>query len=467
MKSKLFQWTFIVLASFTSAFSYSQSLYEIKFSDEAGNQYTGFMVYFNESESYIRMAYYSGEEYRVVHTDYAATTGVEGEYSYFFMGGYQSRFITESGGETYNPDYFIWIWNDETPMDLPYTTDDPEFKAETFRKVDSYREIDANELTSTYLNQFYSTDEADYLAFLSMTTDASDNTIDNTSYNENDYTDNSNIGYETTNDQSTNTNNQNTNSTFDDVTFHFIVVANTEIGDIGASCEVDKRNLLSEFEGVAEAMGIKYKPYVVDGKNFTKTSVSKVLKDLTPGKNDIVFFVYTGHGFRWSDQSDTYPRMDLRYNSYQKIENATSMGLSEVYAAIKEKGARLNIVFGDCCNADVGVNSRTSSSFLANRSNPNFKAQKLQKLFINSRGNLIATAASPGEVSWSNSVNGGFFIWSFLQAFHEEISIVSNDEADWDGLIKNTIDQAKYKTSRNSCGTCSTQNGVSAIKVSY
>ncbi len=450
--------------------SAAQTLYEVKFSDEEGNGYLGFLVYYNETDSYMRMAYNSKERYRVVNIKYAATTGVQDGSNYFVLTGYEPSFIEGGGdGEVYNPDSFVWLWNDGQESGLPYTSDDPEFKPESFRLVESYVELDASQLTEEYLHQFYSTSEPDYKAFLSMINDGFDNTIDN-SYEDaqEDYTYSNTANNENyTNVDTSSTSTTTVENTSGDVTMHFIVVANTEIGDIGVSCDVDKRNLISEFEGVSEALKIKFKPYVVDGKDFTRENVLTTINNVHVGANDVVMFVYTGHGYRWSDQTEKYPRMDLRYNSYQKISNETSLNLSEVYSMINAKGARLTITFGDCCNADVGVNARTSTSFLSNRSNPNYKQEKLEKLFLKSKGNLIATAASPGQVSWSNSVNGGFFISSFIQAFHEEISYLGTDVADWDGLIKNTVDQAVSKTTAPACGVCSVQNGVTTVKVSY
>src|SRR5690606_37127766 len=124
---------------------------------------------------------------------------------------------------------------------------------------------------------------------------------------------------------------------------------------------------------------------------------------------DVVMFIYTGHGFRWSDQTEKFPQLDMRYNPYTSITSETSINLKEIYDIITVKGARLNIVMGDCCNSDVGVNQRTSNTFMASRNDANFNRKNLNKLFFESKGNVLATAASPGQVSWSNAVNGGFF----------------------------------------------------------
>lgn len=485
MKNPLLKKLLLLLLILSPAISRAQSLYEMKFSDSDGNTYLGFLVYHNEQESYMRVAYNSNGAYRVVNINYIGTSGTENGRQYFVLTGLNPTFITESGGETYSPDVFVWLWNEDGTVDLPYTTDDPEFKPESFKQVDSYYELDIKTLTEEYLHQFYSTDETDYINFVAMLNDGGMHTLDNSEYNEYDtssfyyeendtYTDNTttdNAGNNYNNSNNGNNTNTNVTSSNDNnngsVTMHLIVVANTEIGDIGASCEIDKKNLVSEFDGIAEALHVGFKRYIIDGKDFTKEKVNNLLNTFSPSKNDVVVFVYTGHGFRWADQTDKYPNMDMRYNAYQRLNSETSLPLSEVYAKIKAKGARLSIVFGDCCNADIGVNQRTSASFLGSRNNPNFKQQKLETLFLQSQGDMIVTAASPGEVSWSNSVNGGFFISSFLQAFHEEISYLSNDTADWDGMINAAVEHAKYKTSPQACSVCSTQNAVKSVKVTY
>ena len=189
------------------------------------------------------------------------------------------------------------------------------------------------------------------------------------------------------------------------------------------------------------------------------------MNSLSPGSNDIVIFFYSGHGFRWSNQSDQYSNMDFRYNPYTQISNETCMTLSEVSDIIASKGARLNISLADCCNSDIGVNSRSAEKFLASRSDPNYDEKKLAKLFLNSRGSIKSCAASPGEVSWCNESDGGFFMFSFYQAFHEEVGYLSDDPK-WEDIIDNTKKYAAYKTT-SGCNGCSVQNAVKNVSVTY
>jgi Caspase domain len=557
--SKLTQIFLGFLLLLTTANAYSQSFYEIKFQDASKNEYTGFWVYKSESENYMRIAYYNTNgDYRVVNVDYKAETGkTESGVNYFILSGSNPKYITAAGdGESYGADYFFWTRYDDEEYGLPMVTEDPDFGEDSFREVETYTELNPRDFDKEYLNQFYATDEADYLALMSMVENnasLSDNAQYGDSYssggsggdsgnsgnsgqhgdswtggdsgnsgnsgdsgssgdsgqhgdswtggdsgnsgNSGDHGGNNDLtittsgnngnsgstgdggagnnGLTSTNIGINNNSNGNGSGHTDDsanhsgrVTFHLVVAANTEIGDIGTSCLVDERNLVNEFEGICEVMGITLKKYMVDGKNFTKPKLLSTLNGLNPGKNDIVFFAYTGHGFRWSNQTEKYPQLDMRYNPYTSITTESSITLKEVYDIITSKSARLNIVLGDCCNSDVGVNQRTSNTFLSARNDANFNRKNLEKLFYNSDGDVIATAASPGQVSWSNSVNGGFFLSSFFQAFREEIGYLDTDPS-WSGMLSNTIKYAAYKSSKAACSNCTEQNGQKSVSVTY
>ena len=464
MKSK-FLIVALVLLSLLPGRIFSQSFYELKFSDKAGNAYTGFMVYTSESDSYIRMAYYSSGQYRVVNIAYTAKTGVldDGTH-YFVMYGSNPAYITDHAqGESYNPDYFVWLWSNDKDYGLPYVTDDPNFAEESFKQVDAYTELDPHKFTKEYLNQFYATDEQDFLSLMNMVDDSYNSYTNNdVNYNDNNYN-NENSNYY--NNNNNNSNNNSNNNTSGPATIHLIVVANTAISDIGPSCEFDKKRMVSEIESVGDALGLKVQQYIVDGKDLSKQNVSSTIDNLAPGSNDIVIFFYSGHGFRWSDQTDQYSNMDFRYNPYTEISNSTCMTVSEVSKKIASKGARLNISLADCCNSDIGVNSTSSERFLTSRSDPNYDEKKLAKLFLEAKGTIVSCAASPGEVSWCNDSDGGFFMFSFFQAFHEEVGYLSSDPS-WEDILANTKKYAAYKTS-SGCNGCSAQNAVKSVQVTY
>ena len=438
MKTRLKHCIFLLMTTLaTFAGLSAQDVSELKYTGADGTQYTGLLVYTNEEESFMRVKFMQGSQYRVVHTDYAAVTGEEDGANYFFLVGANAHYITESDGNAYNPDHFIWVWEEDGQYDLPYTSDNAEYDMTEAIQVKSYTQLQKGKVTDAYLKSFFGTNEPEYLSLRKFfgldksTTPVAPTVAEGKA------------------------------------TIHLMVVANTAIGDIGGSCAIDKRNLVSEFKGIADATGMGYKQYILEDQDFTKSNLVATMNNFRPGANDVVVFVYRGHGFRWSNQTQSYPQLDLRYSSFTRISEATSINLEDVYTTIKAKGARLNLFFADCCNSDIGISQMTSASFMNMQANNNYDTQKLRKLFLGSKGSLISTAASPGEVSWANNANGGFYTVSFLQVLCDEISYLHQDEADWEGLIQNMIKGARYKSTKGVCSNCTVQNGIFYSEVSY
>jgi hypothetical protein len=385
----------------------------------------------------MRINYYSTDnKYQVVNVDYKSSTGTFNDGStYFFMSGYNPRFITEdSANQKYSPDYFIWrkAKNQQT-WNKPSTTDDPQISYASEIPVDSFYQVDPYTVSETFLRKFFWSNEPDYFALRKLCglEDVAVSPIRN--YN---------------------------------AKLHLIVVANTLIGDIGASCAADRDKLDYEFRSIAEALGTGYEKHVIDGSSFNKSSVMAKLNAFRAGPNDIVVFVYRGHGFRWNNQTDAYPMLDLRTSNYITLNQASSLGLSEVYNTIKNKGARLNIILGDCCNNNIGISQLTSTSFLNSQTDNKPDITRLRKLFMEARGNLIAAAAKAGEYSWANPF-GGFYTLSFIQALKEEISYMNSGISSWTDIISYASRLAKDKSSPTLCSNCTLQTGVSYVAVTY
>ncbi|MDX2071855.1 MAG: caspase family protein [Haliscomenobacter sp.] len=420
--------TILAVLCFAAHLLPAQDLFEIKFTDKLNVKYKGLLVIFNDSKMYMRVAYNAENMYKVVNVDYKSEHGKTDGSEYLVLLGSNPKFITAAGQYGYNPDHIIFLQD----MDKPYLTDDPNDTSKLLH-ADSFKALTKQEINDAYLREFYSSNEPDYLALRKM------------------------FGI----DLSTLRLKPNVNTNTTGTTLHLIIAANTSIGDIGMSCSRDQSSLTAEFKGIASSLGISYKQYLVNGDNFTKAAVQNTLNGLYPGSNDIVIFVYRGHGFRWNNQQGAWPQLDMRSSPYTRIGENTALDLDYVFKTIKGKGGRLNIVLGDCCNSTIDIPSPlTGSEFLAMQANNNYNDDKLRALFMNTKGNLLATAASPGEVSWANNANGGFFTVSFLQSLREEISYMREDPADWRDLINNTVSGARRKSSKGVCSNCTLQNGI-------
>jgi hypothetical protein len=239
---------------------------------------------------------------------------------------------------------------------------------------------------------------------------------------------------------------------------HLITVANTKVPDIGVSCAIDRDNISNEFADITSGLGIELITHVVDGANLTKAKVKAAIDGVNVKSNDIVVFIYTGHGYRWSDQASKYPQMALYYSRYDSPSKANSYNLESVYDLIVAKGARLNIVLGDCCNSDIGVTSREGGGGLASRSYTRGSTDRLRKLFFEAEGDIIAAAAKPNETSCGSRTTGGYFLNAFFSAIDKEVSYTATGSTSWDAILSRSMSSATYKT--QNLNGCSIQHGV-------
>jgi hypothetical protein len=415
--------TSVFLLLFASS-GFTQTLYDLKW-NHLGTEFSGLMVFFNEDNVYMRTGYQQGDMYNVVHTEYTYSVDEEsGEY--FFMEAIESVLIQDDGAFAEDIVHFIWITEDDGALSGPYAITEYALNNDLLEELVEVELtiLSTEDLTPTYLSQYFLSDESEYQLLVA-------------SGQQEEYVPVVADG---------------------PVNLHFIVVANTEIADIGASTKVDMDNLNGEFSGIAELLKMNYKMTEISGKAFTKQNLISVLNELNPQPNDMVVFYYSGHGFRYNEEVLPYPQLDMRYNSYQQMGAETTINLQDIYEVIKTKGGRLNIVLGDCCNNEIGTTRQVGASFMASRGNVNANIEKLAALFLHAKGNIIAAGADKGEYSWCSG-QGGFFTNSLIGAIREETSALrAEDVPSWDDIIVN----AKSSTQKKSdlCLECDQQNVI-------
>ena len=407
----------------------AQTFYGLEFHTPDNNHFVGLLIYSDDEHISMRLV---DEEMLQKNSCYATnyTCHIEEKEDADDVG--VMMFVPDDEGFP----SLLWVWekDDESDIsDVPFIVYDAN-DADSWYKTDQFAEIALSEMNPDFVSQFYGENEPEYKRMLQ--------------------------GIKTVTQQNTYTS-QVTPGTGGS-TMHLMVVANTDVSDIGSACETDLRRIRSEFGGIAKVLGMTLNEQIIAGTNYGKRTMDQVLETLSPEDNDVVVFVYTGHGFRFKNQPDEYPCLDLSSSAYDDAEE-NFMALSDVFRTIVKKQARLNIVLSDCCNSEIDMNQpMVLSNSLFSRSNTNFDIEKLRVLFLQSKGEVIATAASPGEKAWCGD-NGGFFLLSFFENLRSQISALNNDTPSWDTLIKNTIQSAAKKTADNK--SCKTQNGLKEVRV--
>ena len=396
----------------------AQTFYELQFTHPLdGKKYLGLMTYFSDERCKMRIVRADeGSKGKVWESDYekdGQPVTTENKFGVMYYRPLNGRSM---------PTVF-WHWRDFRAEDMKpepkifYDLTDPT----NYFDATSFKEKQLAELTPAYLEKFYKRTDVEYKNLLAAAKKAgAQNKTEVVSRGG------------------------------DTPTLRLLMVANTEVSDIGVACQQDIKNVTNEFKNIARVLELPYEQTIVSEDEFGKSNVAKAIENFKPGKKDIVVFVYSGHGFRFQDQKDYFPCIDLSPTAYD-------------YKAIIDKGARLNIVLSDCCNTKVGQETPTavSISTLFSRASHSLDTDKLRTLFLEQGGNVWATAASPGEASWC-SVKGGFFLLSVIESLRYQISTLTQEKPSWESLINLAIDEARKKTNGN--GVPREQNGVKQVK---
>ena len=232
-------------------------------------------------------------------------------------------------------------------------------------------------------------------------------------------------------------------------TVHMIIFADTNDEKIGESCDIDYGKFMNFARDISESTGMGLEKYYYKGNRFTKSNLENVADNITCTENDIIYFYYTGHGYRYKDMDDL-----LRYMPYLAISNDEydnkGVDLEWVNTQLYNKNPRLLITFADCCNSMINDYEDPHLDIQS----PKIRAA-YKKLFVKANGNIIATGSQPGArtkdyegFSFGNSRVGGFFTYNFLKVIKDITSETYEGEVSWENLLRKTKMETK-KFSKN------------------
>ncbi len=240
-----------------------------------------------------------------------------------------------------------------------------------------------------------------------------------------------------------------------------ILLSDTNDDTIGEEDKFDNLALNKELKGIAQCMGMEISINNITGNAaYNKRNLVNAIHAIKPAKNDIVFFCFNGHGFRWDNQKDRYPNICM-IGPYDDTDGHYVL-TTDIYNALVALKARLTICLTDCCNSKIGEYAPVrNENTLYSRANTRVSKKRIRDLLLNSEGSILATAANPGEYAWSFGGGGSAFTQSFISQLRKEVSANNTDPVSWETLMDNTIRLARKKT--QDCDNV--QNGQRYVKV--
>jgi len=178
------------------------------------------------------------------------------------------------------------------------------------------------------------------------------------------------------------------------VTIHlFIMTQNDQSVGVVTDAETINRLSTQIKQDLAEE-GVKINIHTLHDESFSLSAFARQLPDYNIGTDDVVWFYYSGHGRNY----DAWP---------QTHDSETPLtGLHEV---LKGTNARLVVTMFDCCNWDVNLIKPLTVPFCDG--GPFF-----EKLFLQSKGDVMVCAAKPGKFAFGRPGTGSLFTNSFASA---------------------------------------------------
>jgi hypothetical protein len=192
-------------------------------------------------------------------------------------------------------------------------------------------------------------------------------------------------------------------------TFHLICDID-RYSNIAESCKKDFENIKAFLSDVASDLKILIKVYDIE---FYATDSKKFISDFKCGPNDIVFYYYSGHGFRYDDQDVVWPYLNVCKKDNDPIEKC-ALSLNWVYQEIEKKGPRLAISMGDCCNSLIGMNEPKMSLSRNLTFRNQHQPEGYKKLFLETKGIIVASGCIPGQYSLGTD-EGGIYTNSLIE----------------------------------------------------
>ena len=228
-----------------------------------------------------------------------------------------------------------------------------------------------------------------------------------------------------------------------------IIFADTNDDKIGIGAQVSHDNYLSLFTTIATAVESTNSPDAISktGYECNKSNLISVLNNLQITPNDIVIFVYAGHGARGLKDWSNFPQICFAKPEGKKYRNPEEFyPLENVRNIIMQKNPRFCLVIGDCCNSEspsLSTKEKIEPAFMGIQDIPTNDGMKvIRNLIMNKYGSVMLTASIKGEYGWCyNSTNpqySGMFLEHNFNYILQKVKDNKKSYTNWEELLKDT-----------------------------
>ena len=224
---------------------------------------------------------------------------------------------------------------------------------------------------------------------------------------------------------------------------HVILVTDLKAHRIEAGMKKDLERMQKTTKSIAKFTELNLKEKTFTGKKTDPVSLFSHLRNLKVGSDDVVLFYFSGHGFR----TDENPENKWPILAFEKAE--VGIQFEEIATFLQGKQARLTLIFADCCNHAINSKKhvKPEGRVLLKGALNEFK-KGYSKLFLESRGSLVAASAKPGEFSYTNNVEGSLYTIALIKTLKETVKLPF-ENIKWSTIIEESKSKLTKVTMEN------------------
>lgn len=195
-------------------------------------------------------------------------------------------------------------------------------------------------------------------------------------------------------------------------TIHAVYLMDMGEPERRAGRQVLKDQMDSFLKHAARESGMSYQPRVIQDGEFNAATVRRVLEGLRPGKEDMIFFMYHGHGYNGG--TSKWPGFAVQDDRF---------GLADVIQILNKKDVRFVFAFSDSCN----ITAEQYQEYIQNTRSRTM-SNPYKTLFADFRGRIYASSSIKGQYSFS-----GYFTKQLGEALGQGVNAATPS---WQSIMK-------------------------------
>ena len=217
---------------------------------------------------------------------------------------------------------------------------------------------------------------------------------------------------------------------------HLVMALDVEDSKIGESVIIDLNNMSEEVQRISAFTGMEVVSHVLAGCSFSTKNVLNTLDSMEVAPDDMIFFYYSGHGYRVQSKRDQWPVMFFGWRGH-------CLDLGTVADVVASKNPRFALVVADCCNNYISEVAAPPYRHIGKKSGGDnlTEVDNYRRLFLESEGLYLVCSSSMGEYSYALEF-GGLYTTTFLDVLQNEAT--NPDGADWEVIFHQVSERIDY-----------------------